>query len=139
MNWKNAGRVATAAAFGACVVMSAGACAVAGVAAGGITAYAKSNNGKGGRCLNCSSFRNGFAVNTALALGGAGLGGALGKVYSAARPFAYARGNATLGRGAWNKLRFGSYHSGRRVAVGYHPSYYIANTGLGAVGYAAGQ
>ncbi len=69
ISWRKwAKRGLIGAAFGACIVVSAGACAVAGVAAGIATARLDAG------CFQCREFGTGAIINTAWALAGAGAG-----------------------------------------------------------------
>ncbi|WP_238175949.1 RHS repeat-associated core domain-containing protein [Kribbella albertanoniae] len=75
LNWKNVARVATVAAFGACIVVSAGACLAAGVVAAGLSARAKTGTFKSRRFLKA------WGVGSLWALGGGVVGKGIGKMY----------------------------------------------------------
>ncbi len=136
IDWNTTATVVGWAAFGVCVFFSAGACLVAGLVAGAISAYATA------RCISCESFRNNFAINAAFAIGGAGIGRFLGKAYESLERGPGARMfNSIHGphvridgrfRARWNWIRGYGYH--RYHMHGYHWSYYKGSAELGLVG-----
>ncbi|MFI7067071.1 RHS repeat-associated core domain-containing protein [Kribbella sp. NPDC050124] len=125
LNWKNAAKVATVAAFGACIVVSAGACFAAGVAVAAISARATAGTFKSKR------FAWEFAKGVGWAAAGYGVGRGISKMYGS-HGVRYAK---HMRIGKWRKrwLRYVRGHRGRpltprRPMAYFHQGY--AGAGL---------